>query len=159
MKSAVTMKIEIQSISDVITNSSSEVFLITMDQKYEHLMEKAGDDVRSCFHEFKTAQDIKKYCENGGDFNDLSILDRNHGEAYCDALREYSYKNNYISLSEIPSDVKSKLWRKTKECMASMIGKAMCIYDDIEDDMLKRKVDLFIDMNEKKLDMRKGFCG
>jgi len=43
--------------------------------------------------------------------------------------------------------------------MASMIGKAMCIYDEIEDDMLKRKVDLFIDMNEKKLDMRKGFCG
>ena len=50
---------KIKSITDIITNSSSEVFCYKIDQEYEDL-KKAVPEME--FTEFRTLDDIKKIC-------------------------------------------------------------------------------------------------
>lgn len=137
--------LKVQSISDIITNSSSEVFLIDMDKKYEDFwnIDRIMIDgknyyqcLRNIVHEFNTIEDIKNYIDDGGKFNDLSIFsrDRENGELYYDDLL-FEWKMSH-SFEEPSDEIKDKLWEKCNngDTFKPLIGKAMIISDDFLDE-------------------------
>ena len=73
--------LKISSISDIITNSSSEVFLIDMNDDYKEFMEgldyvrkDVASAIRENMHEFHKLNDVKEYIDQGGDFNEYYFI-------------------------------------------------------------------------------------
>ena len=83
---------KIKSKSDVITNSSNEVFCFKMDEEYEELKREVPEFV---FTEFKTWDDIRKYVtdENYSEWNLTGWAQRTHGEG--DVEPEYDFYGSY----------------------------------------------------------------
>lgn len=89
---------KIKSITDIITNSSSEVFCYKIDQEYEDL-KKAVPEME--FTEFKTLEDIRKFVTSkdyyGWEFSGYEIQCSNGEENVPEPEYDfYSYDNEWL---------------------------------------------------------------
>lgn len=161
-------KLIISSISDIITNSSSEVFLIDMNDDYKDFMKELGfmrnesaDVIKEHMHEFHKLSDVKEYLDNGGTFNDLSLFEKSYDD-YCfydNMVWDYMFDHD----STPPDDIeKKKIWNKCKKSYDEMLGKAMIIIDDIDDAEIQNKElrdTVFNKIYKSNLKYKLGFCG
>lgn len=164
---AKSKEIKIMSISDIITNSSSEVFLIDINDNYKDFMSSLdyvkndiSELIKENMHEFNNLNDVKEYIDNGGEFNDLSIFprDRDNLKYYDDMIFDY-----YIKHSENPTDEKKNtMWTKSKKSYRDLVGKAMIIIDDIDDDVIQNKDvrdQVFDKINNSNMTFNLGYAG
>lgn len=93
--------VKIQSISDVITNSSSEVYLIAATEKFK----EAFKGFENCFDViFLTEEDIKKYLiekniwEIESDLDNVDIIDHN-------PLADYNLMNTLESIGKTKEEI------------------------------------------------------
>jgi hypothetical protein len=89
---------KIKSITDIITNSSSEVFCYKIDQEYEDL-KKAVPEME--FIEFRTLEDIRKFITSddyyGWEFSGCEIQCSNGEENVPEPEYDfYSYDNKWL---------------------------------------------------------------
>lgn len=89
---------KIKSITDIITNSSSEVFCYKIDQEYEDL-KKAVPEMK--FTEFRTLEDVRKFVTSkdyyGWDIISDSESQCNHGESCPEPDYDfYSIDNEWL---------------------------------------------------------------
>ncbi len=121
MKAAI---IPIQSITDIITNSSTEVFLLNLEDAEQ--FEKDYDYRKGYFDEFKTIEDVRKYVEK----DDCEELD---------AFMEYNpycswNAGNVISvMKEKANKTDDQIWDFFKDLYVGLVGKAILVCDNCWD--------------------------
>lgn len=109
------MLVNIQSISDLITNSSSEVFVTDSLSKIE-LLDKAGIE----YIRFNTEEDIKNYILSNYDdgVNDL------------DEVIDYNPYSEYWAIQELLNyHTKEEIWEFYKPCYIELLGKVFVNVD------------------------------
>lgn len=118
------MLIEIQSVSDIITNSSSEVF-ITNNKRDIEILDQAGIS----YVEFYTEEDIKNYL-----FGE---------DSYClddlDEFVDYNPFGNYWELEELLKiHTKDEIWEFFKPLYMCLLGN---VYVNVDRDFYYTKLE------------------
>lgn len=108
------MLIEIQSVSDIITNSSSEVFLTDSKPTIE-LLDRAGIE----YVKFDTEEDIKNYI-----FSESYYL-----YALDDILDYNPYSTEWEIEELLKYHTKEEIWEFYKPCYQELLGKAFVNVD------------------------------
>lgn len=108
------MLVEIQSVSDIITNSSSEVFLTDSKPTIE-LLDRAGIE----YVKFDTEEDIKNY-----------ILQNDYNAYLLDEVLEYNpYSTEWEIETLLKYHTKEEIWEFYKPCYKELLGKAFVNVD------------------------------
>lgn len=121
----------IQSFSDIVTNSSSEVFV----KNYSEELEKYLKAINVHFEYFKTEEDLKKFI-----FEDVT-----DGESYssCNASELYEvletsnpFSDSYLIEDLLRYHTVDEIWDFFKPLYSSLIGQ---IFVDVDRDYLYRQ--------------------
>lgn len=119
---------KIKSITDIITNSSSEVFCYKIDQEYEDL-KKAVPEMK--FIEFRTLEDVRKFVASEDYYGWDIIFDSdsqcNHGENCPEPDFDfYSCENEWLILDKLRKSGKTddEIWDLFKVFYENILGYA-----------------------------------
>ena len=117
---------KIKSKSDVITNSSNEVFCFKMDEDYEELKREIPEIV---FTEFKTWDDIRKYVtdENYWEWDLTRWAQCEHGEGAVEPKHDFygGYENReFIDALKNSGKTDDEIWEFFKEGYENILGYA-----------------------------------
>lgn len=126
--------IDIQSMSDIITNSSTEVFVLNADNSgLEELIQALAPNFKSWFEIFKTEDDVKKYLlERLNEYESYELRDF---DEYLDWNPLYNIVDSYAFGDWMPNMTK---YGMTKEKLVdfffepykALVGKAILSFDD-----------------------------
>lgn len=118
------MLVEIQSVSDIITNSSSEVF-ITNNKRDIEILDKAG----ITYVKFDTEEDIRNYLFSEDSYN-LEDLDE---------FVNYNPFGNYFELEELLKiHTKDEIWEFFKPLYTCLLGN---VYVNVDRDFYYSKLE------------------
>ena len=159
---------KIKSKSDVITNSSNEVFCFKMDEDYEELKREIPEIV---FTEFKTWDDIRKYVtdENYWEWDLTRWAQCEHGEGAVEPKHDFygGYENReFIDALKNSGKTDDEIWDFFKIGYENILGLAYYVigegsfrpswtekYDDWAWKKKLEKIEKYLTSNFKKGDV------
>ena len=125
---------KIKSKSDVITNSSNEVFCFKMDEEYEELKREVPEFV---YTEFKTWDDIRKYVtdENYWEWDFTKWAQCEHGEGAVEPKHDFygGYENReFIDALKESGKTDDEIWDFFKIGYENILGLAYYVIGEGE---------------------------